>query len=103
MIILLLGSCPGLVGTSPEKKKGSGVLWRFKKAVLKCVFSFLLENKRRNRPKDARTVSVERQRIFHRNRIQHQCLRERASVQEKHQSRILTGNGVRAQCLTIVL
>jgi hypothetical protein len=52
--------------------------------------SFLLENKRRNRPKDARTVSVERQRIFHRNRIQHQCLRERASVQEKYQSRILT-------------
>jgi hypothetical protein len=37
-------------------------------------------NEARNRPKDARTVSVERQRIFHRNRIQHQCLRERASV-----------------------
>jgi hypothetical protein len=40
------------------------------------LVSFLLENKRQNRPKDAKDVSVERQRKFHRNRIQHLCLRE---------------------------
>jgi hypothetical protein len=36
-----------------------------------------------NRPKDARTVSVEGHRIFRRNRIILQCLRERAAVKEK--------------------
>ena len=64
-----------LIDTGGKKKR----LFR-----LFSLVSFLLENKRQNRPKDAKDVSVERQRIFQRNRIQHLCLREGASVKEKH-------------------
>jgi hypothetical protein len=60
-----------LIETGGKKKR----LFRLFRLV-----SFLLENKRRNRPKDAEDVNVERQRIFHRNRIQNLCLREGASV-----------------------
>jgi hypothetical protein len=54
--------------TSSLIEKGGGGRLFFR---LFTLVSFPLENNRRNRPKDARTASVERQRIFRRNRIQH--------------------------------
>ena len=61
--------------------------WERRTFRLFSLVSFPFENIHQDRSRNARNVSVERQRIFCRkrsNRIQHQCLRERAALKEKH-------------------